>query len=49
MIATCILILQGECAENAIAAVSAARGVSVPETSEQLAWIHNYQQIIRAR
>lgn len=49
MIAICILVSQAECAENAIATVSAARGVSVPETPEQLAWIHGYEQIIRAR
>lgn len=49
MIAACILISRGESAEDAIAAVTAARGVSVPETPEQLAWIHNYERTIRVR
>lgn len=48
MLAACILISRGESARDAIAAASAARGVPVPETPEQLAWIYNYERIARS-
>jgi len=49
MVAACILISRGESANDAIAAASAARGVTVPETPDQLAWIHNYERAVRGR
>jgi protein-tyrosine phosphatase len=39
LIAACLLVISGMGAEKAIEVVSAARGITVPETSEQLEWI----------
>lgn len=49
MITACILVSCGEPAAEAVAAVTAARGVTVPETPEQLEWIHNYERMICSR
>jgi protein-tyrosine phosphatase len=42
LIATALLIEQGLTPEQAIARVSAARGVAVPETDEQRLWIDSF-------
>jgi protein-tyrosine phosphatase len=42
LIAACLLILSGADAETAFQRVSAARGVSVPETSEQRQWVMEF-------
>ena len=46
MIASCILISHGKSVQDATTAVAAARGVSVPETAEQLAWVQEYERAI---
>jgi protein-tyrosine phosphatase len=40
MIAAALLIASGASPEQAIQSVSAARGAAVPETPEQLSWLH---------
>jgi len=48
LVAAGVLIASGATPEQAIDAVSAARGLPVPETSEQRAWVHrlSYPQIL---
>jgi protein-tyrosine phosphatase len=46
MIAACILISK-ECGSNAaFEKLSAARGISVPETDEQRAWVQKYAELL---
>jgi protein-tyrosine phosphatase len=42
LVAACLLVKKGMSPGAAIEAVSAARGVSVPETAEQRDWIEHY-------
>lgn len=42
LVAACLLIKNGMSPGAAVEAVSAARGVSVPETAEQREWIERY-------
>jgi len=42
LLASCMLVFEGKPALEAIQAVSQARGVAVPETSGQRAWVLNY-------
>lgn len=42
--ACCILVLAGQSGEQAIANVSAERGCVVPETPEQIAFIHEFHK-----
>jgi protein-tyrosine phosphatase len=42
LVAACLLIKSGMSPGAAVEAVSAARGVSVPETAEQRDWIERY-------
>ncbi|MGH7449842.1 MAG: protein-tyrosine phosphatase family protein [bacterium] len=46
LIAACLLILSGEDSETAFQRVSAARSVSVPETSEQRKWVIKFAQAL---
>ncbi|MCI0693172.1 tyrosine protein phosphatase [candidate division KSB1 bacterium] len=46
LMAACLLILSGEDPETAFQRVSAARGVSVPETSEQRNWVIKFAQLL---
>jgi len=43
MLAACMLVFEGKSPLEAIQAVSKARGVEVPETSDQRAWVLNYR------
>ena len=49
MVAACLLVATGLSADKAIREVSAARGVSVPDTVEQAAFIHRFAQTLRQR
>lgn len=42
LVAACLLVKKGMSPGAAIASVSAARGVSIPETAEQRDWIDHY-------
>lgn len=48
LVASCLLVMQGMSPEEAIATVSEARGVSVPETPEQRRWIDEFALIQRS-
>jgi protein-tyrosine phosphatase len=48
LIAACLLVLSGEDPETAFQRVSAARGVAVPETSEQRKWVIKFAQALAA-
>jgi protein-tyrosine phosphatase len=48
MIAACLMIAQGRGTEETLKVISAARGVTVPETENQRMWIHQYENLIRA-
>ncbi len=48
LIAACLLVLSGEEPETAFQRVSAARSVSVPETSEQRKWVIKFAQTLAA-
>jgi hypothetical protein len=46
MIAACIMV-SAECGSNeAFEKLSAARGISVPETEEQRAWVRKYVELL---
>ena len=45
LVAACLLVQKGLNPETAVARLSAARGVAVPETSEQRRWIDRYAAI----
>lgn len=44
--AACLLVTRGLSPEDAVKRVSAARGVTVPETTEQRNWINHYAAIL---
>ena len=46
LVAACLLVTKDFNPETAIAKVSAARGVPVPETSEQRSWIDHYAAVV---
>jgi protein-tyrosine phosphatase len=46
MIAACIMVSEGCGTAEALTKLSAARGIPVPETKEQRAWVENYAAII---
>ena len=46
LVAACLLISKGSDPKSAVQKVSAARGVSVPETQEQREWIDHYAAIL---
>ena len=45
LIAVAVLIRIGQNIKDARAAVSSVRGLTVPETEEQLAWVQTYTEI----
>jgi protein-tyrosine phosphatase len=45
LIAVTLLTRIGQSIEDALAAVSRARGLAIPETEEQLAWLKTYTEI----
>lgn len=45
LVAACLLVLKGLSPGAAVTELSAARGVAVPETAEQLRWIDRYAAI----
>ncbi|MBZ5620202.1 MAG: dual specificity protein phosphatase family protein [Acidobacteriia bacterium] len=45
LVAGCLLVSKGLTPETAVRTLSAARGVAVPETSEQRHWIDHYATI----
>jgi protein-tyrosine phosphatase len=45
MIAAAVLVRLGETAENALARIQAARGLSVPDTPEQAQWVAQYAKL----
>jgi hypothetical protein len=45
LIAACILVRQGLCANSAFDAIGRARGLTVPDTNEQRAWVANYSSV----
>jgi protein-tyrosine phosphatase len=45
LVAACLLVARGESPETAVEKLSAARGVSTPETAEQRRWIDHYAAI----
>lgn len=44
LVAACLLLTKGVDAESAVKLLSAARGMPVPETSEQRRWIDHYAE-----
>jgi protein-tyrosine phosphatase len=48
LVAACLLVMKGVSPEEAVKKVSAARGVSVPETKEQRNWIDQYAATLAA-
>jgi protein-tyrosine phosphatase len=48
LVAACLLLTKGMDTETAIARLSAARGVSIPETPEQRTWIDHYAGVFSA-
>ena len=46
LVAACLLISKGSDPKSAVQRVTAARGVSVPETQEQREWIDHYAAIL---
>jgi protein-tyrosine phosphatase len=46
MIAACIMVSKERGGEEAFEKLSAARGISVPETDEQRAWVQKYAKIV---
>jgi protein-tyrosine phosphatase len=42
LVAACLLVSRGLTPETAVSRLSAARGIAVPETSEQRDWINRY-------
>ena len=49
LIAIALLVRSGQSLDAAIRSVSAARGLKVPETPEQLEWLHAHQEAISGR
>jgi protein-tyrosine phosphatase len=49
MIAACIMVSEECGSKEAFAKLSAARGISVPETDEQRAWVHKYTELLRKK
>jgi hypothetical protein len=47
MIAACIMVSKECASEEAFERLSAARGISVPETDEQRVWVEKYAEIVR--
>jgi len=47
MVATVVLMRGGVCVQDALAAISKCRGVSVPDTDEQLQWLIAHQSTLR--
>lgn len=46
LVAACLLIMKGVRPERATELVSAARGASVPETTEQRNWIDHFAEVL---
>jgi protein-tyrosine phosphatase len=46
LLAACLLVAKGMQPESAVTSLSAARGVPVPETSEQRQWIDRYAAVL---
>jgi len=44
LVAACVLVLSGDSAEASLIRVSSARGLQVPDTSEQREWVDNFAQ-----
>lgn len=49
LMAACLLVMKGSSPEAAVKSLSAARGISVPETTEQRRWIDHYAAVLAAR
>ena len=47
MFSAAVLILLGETAQTAMERVSAARGLEIPDTQEQVAWLHSLERDVR--
>jgi len=45
LIASCLLVMKGFSPQAAVEAVSASRGVEVPETKQQRTWIDHYSSL----
>ena len=48
LLAACLLISRGQDAASALAKISTARGLDVPETREQRRWVEQYAPKVRA-
>ena len=46
LIAACLLVSRGVSPGSAVDALSAARGIQVPETAEQRQWIDHYAAVL---
>jgi protein-tyrosine phosphatase len=44
LVAACVLVLSGDSAEASLLRVGSARGLQVPDTSEQREWVDNFAQ-----
>ncbi|MEM7041384.1 MAG: protein-tyrosine phosphatase family protein [Pseudomonadota bacterium] len=49
MLASCVLVSLGLTADQAVAAVSQARGVDIPDTEEQLDFVRGFASMARGR
>lgn len=47
LVAACVLMIAGETAEAAVERISRARGLPVPETEEQHAWVRDFGESLR--
>ena len=47
LVAACLLVTKGIDAKAAVARLSAARGIAIPETSEQGRWIEHYASTLQ--
>jgi protein-tyrosine phosphatase len=47
LIAACVLLLNGSDADSVLAAIAKARGVEVPDTEHQRAWVSTFQAAMR--
>jgi hypothetical protein len=46
LVAACLLVARGMEPESAVTSLSAARGVTVPETLEQRQWIDRFAAVL---
>lgn len=48
LVAACLLVAKGLVPDQAVKRVSAARGLSIPETAEQRSWIDHYAAVLQS-